>query len=752
MYRAAWCILVVLLSPYPRLGRAGQAVLEYPTAMLDLYDADRSCWKGMDALGSFPVAVVPERWLVGPPLSEDSAVTFPTDHWVDLAFSGEIVAGDGNDITLVETGRAGEQALVFVTDGAEQEYLLTKLVVEYVMKQELTRFGIDLDGLRLPFVPRAVRVVAVDRGGQSPGFDLCHVQARVSHACGTRACSPNPISGSVGVSGDIELGWSPGCSADGHVVYFSEIASDVRSGSAAVRYPAQPPDANTFQPTELRLGETYYWRVDEIAAGDPNRVRPGDVWSFTVADRLVIDDFESYDQGEHFLYDVWHARGLASVSIEQRFMLSCVQSMGLWYHYEVGFTSEALRIFEEPQDWTRIGAAALQLMLHGEYDNATTGQMYIIIGDGEREQQIPYSGDMAALGEMQWFPWRIPLADFNEVDVAHVTTIAIGLHLETTDPEPSGRGKLYIDDIALYPALCLEDNRPLSDVTADCVVDYRDLDRMALDWLDDRMRVHPVAAPNEPILWYPFDGNADDIAGSAHGHTQGRFNYAPGVYGQAIHFANQGDTVSVPEALAVFGRAREAITIAFWQKGDDSSHLNDTICCSNYVYGQSNPAIAIHLGCWRGPGRYRWDCGSPWSFENRLAGVHRDKSDWTGRWNHWAFTKDVRVGPVGRKGRMEIYLNGVLYDSRERTDTPITDITSFEIGSGWYGHYDGLIDDFQIYDYALSPAEIAYVATDGFGVFHHRPASKADLDGNDEVDLHDFAVLASEWLEDQLWP
>ena len=66
---------------------------------------------------------------------------------------------------------------------------------------------------------------------------------------------------------------------------------------------------------------------------------------------------------------------------------------------------------------------------------------------------------------------------------------------------------------------------------------------------------------------------------------------------------------------------------------------------------------------------------------------------------------------------MEIYLNGELYDRLTGTDTPITGITSFEIGSGWYGHYDGLIDDVQIYDYALSAAEIAYVATDGAGVF-----------------------------------
>ncbi len=247
---------------------------------------------------------------------------------------------------------------------------------------------------------------------------------------------------------------------------------------------------------------------------------------------------------------------------------------------------------------------------------------------------------------------------------------------------------------------------------------------------------------------------------------EGRVNYVPGVYGQAIRFMNQGDRVTIPQAARVFGRLREAITITFWQFGDDSAHLSDTICCSDYTYGQSNPAIAIHLGCWRHPGHYRWDCGRPWSFENRVAGRHRDKSEWTGGWNHWAFTKDVRwrgrpaLASAGTEqgqdgfatGRMEIYLNGELYDRLTGTDTPITDITSFEIGSGWYGDYDGRIDDFQIFDYALSPAEIAYVATRGTGVFGHYPSSPADLDASDVVDLHDFSILATEWLHDGLWP
>jgi fumarate reductase flavoprotein subunit len=98
-----------------------------------------------------------------------------------------------------------------------------------------------------------------------------------------------------------------------------------------------------------------------------------------------------------------------------------------------------------------------------------------------------------------------------------------------------------------------------------------------------------------------------------------------------------------------------------------------------------------------------------------------------------------------------IKVNGSFQVVGEGTDAPITGVTSFVIGSGWYGGYDGLIDDVQIYNYALSAAEVAYVATDGAGLFES-PASAADLNADGEVDFRDLATLAAEWLQDELWP
>jgi len=377
---------------------------------------------------------------------------------------------------------------------------------------------------------------------------------------------------------------------------------------------------------------------------------------------------------------------------------TCDLSMDFDYYCDAISWPYVFRQFDFAQDWTQVGAKVLQILLRGSPPEPKSGEMYIGLTDGVHGQIVSYTGPGDLSLDKDPYTWRIMLDDFNNVDLAHVRGVGIGVRpksvpvdqsLSTSQksglgtpmvgpapdpPIPSGEasppagisydprrgvmgqmssvpnplfcdfsGIIRIADISLHPALCLKDRRPTADLNGDCAVDYRDMERMAADWLRTRVRSYAVAEPNDPVLWYTFDGHANDSAGTAHGQVRGRATYAPGAYGQAIHLAYQGDAVTIPDAASVFAGITEAITIAFWQYGDDSSHLNDTICCSNYEYGKSNPAISIHLGCWQNPGQYRWDCGSPWSIDNRLAGRHRDKKEWTGRWNHWVFTKQLSV-------------------------------------------------------------------------------------------------------------
>lgn len=374
--------------------------------------------------------------------------------------------------------------------------------------------------------------------------------------------------------------------------------------------------------------------------------------------------------------------------------------------------------------------------------------MYLVLDDEDSETIVTYPGDANDLQKEAWQVWRIELSELNDpnLNLSHITSIALGFCAETDKPLSTGSGTVYFDDIRLYSSRCLEENRVEADLDGDCIVDFKDLQAMTHSWLDRGYNVYSVTAPKDPILWYQFDGNTDDSAGSFNGRLRGNPAYSQGVYGQAIRFDGFKDAVEITEAAGLFSKVVTGITIAFWQYGNDSAHHSDTLCCSSFIYGLDDPAVAINLGCWRPPGRYNWDCGQPWSFDNRLSGNHRYPSEWSGRWNHWAFTKDVQCGT------MQIFFNGLLYDSRTGADSPISGITSFEIGSGWYGGYDGLIDDFRIYNYALSESEIAYVATNGTGIFERPLMTPADLNDDNRIDFSDFALLADLWLENQFWP
>ena len=746
---AVAAVFLVFLFGSP--ARAEDGAFEYPCYLIDAFDADNSCWEGMDAEGNYrgPIRVVPEQWLVGPPPSEKSGVTLPPDHWVDLQFRGRIVDGPGKDIYLIELGPVSEQALIFITDGADQEYLLGKVTSGSIGDGvDPTEIGIDIIDINLPFEPCAVRILGLDNGGEAPGFDIASVRARISTECGQSACWPIPVNGAENMPTDVKLSWSPGQNAQKHVIYFGDNLSDVAVDADPVSAPPQPQDANTFDPCGLELGKTYYWRIDEV---NDTRIEPGCIWSFTTTDHHVVDDFDHYNLLDHNdpnhinFYDFWKQARL--YLYEYKAHECSKKSMGFEYYYSQYSVSEAIRLFDPAQDWTAAGEKVLELYFHGLALN-NPAQMYLVLNDEDTETIVSYPGDANDVLKESWQVWRIELSELNDpnLNLSHVTSLALGFCAEAGQPYSSGYGTVYFDDICLYSSRCLPENQPEADFDGDCIVDLKDLEEMAFCWLDRGTHMYSVTTPKSPVAWYTFDGDADDRSGSAHGQLRGKPIYTQGVLGQAIRFDGYNDAMEITNVSGLFSKIVTGITITFWQYGADSTHLSDTVCCSNFSNGLDDPAIAINLGCWSAPGQYNWDCGQPWSFDSRLAGNHRYPSEWSGRWNHWAFTKDVQTG------MMQIFLNGLLFDSRTGADSPISGITSFEIGAGWYGGYDGLIDDFRIYNYPLSQSEVAYVATNGTGILEQPLLIPADLNKDDQIDFSDFAVLADQWLDNKRWP
>jgi hypothetical protein len=81
------------------------------------------------------------------------------------------------------------------------------------------------------------------------------------------------------------------------------------------------------------------------------------------------------------------------------------------------------------------------------------------------------------------------------------------------------------------------------------------------------------------------------------------------------------------------------------------------------------------------------------------------------------------------------------------------------IGGRWDDDDDdnrfvGEIDDVRVYDYGLSQAEVAWIATEGSGVFLLTSEANFQPDAPDPevINFRDFAKLFDYWGDEQLWP
>jgi len=262
------------------------------------------------------------------------------------------------------------------------------------------------------------------------------------------------------------LGWVPGVYAASHDVYFG---TDPNAVNDANNVPGMWPqfkgsqDPCSYYPEPLELGKTYYWRIDEVNELDPNSPWKGIVWEFTVADYIVVDDFESYndipdgEQGSNLVYNTWmDGFGNPSVngsaigyvtgfSLETEKVHGGAQSVPLAYSNTNATYSEATINIEDlaiGTDWTTDDFKVLSLWFYGGPFNSSTEQMYLKLND----IQVIYDGEPDYLQQAAWQEWNIDLADFG-IDLGHVTTLSIGFERIGT---AGGFGTVLFDDIRLY--------------------------------------------------------------------------------------------------------------------------------------------------------------------------------------------------------------------------------------------------------------------------------------------------------------
>jgi hypothetical protein len=283
------------------------------------------------------------------------------------------------------------------------------------------------------------------------------------------AWNPMPINGSTSYIDDaVPLSWSPGDSASQHDVYFGtdKNAMDNADSSDTTAIYRGRQNAATYTPPEGVEwgGGPYYWRIDEVHTD--GSISKGRIWSFTVADFIPIDDFESYtddDAAGEAIWQTWidgfgtmdngsQVGYLLPPYAEDTIVHGGSQSMPLIYDNQTSATnSEVTLTLAERRDWTEQDVVQLSLWFRGAVDNAAE-PLYVSIANSAGDPAVAAHENPNAATTTTWTQWRIPLQTFADrgINLANVDKIAIGLGSTSGMAAAGGTGTIYIDDIALY--------------------------------------------------------------------------------------------------------------------------------------------------------------------------------------------------------------------------------------------------------------------------------------------------------------
>ncbi len=274
-----------------------------------------------------------------------------------------------------------------------------------------------------------------------------------------RAYSPYPANGAADTLQDLVLTWKAGNKAQQHEVYFGDDAEAVAAADATSPLFMNRQSGTSYDVGELEWGKTFYWRVDEINEGDPESPWVGHVWSFSTADFIPVDDFESYTDNIEAGEAIWQTwvdgltNGTGSIVgyfeapfAEQTIVHGGGQSMPLDYNnIDPPYYSEAELELAPVQNWTVAGLTDLTLYIRGQASN-DPDTLYVAVQDSSNKIAVAVNPDPAVVTVATWTEWKIPLADLAGVNLSKVKKLYIGVG-DRNSPTPDGAGLIFVDDI-----------------------------------------------------------------------------------------------------------------------------------------------------------------------------------------------------------------------------------------------------------------------------------------------------------------
>jgi hypothetical protein len=222
-----------------------------------------------------------------------------------------------------------------------------------------------------------------------------------------------------------------------------------------------------------------------------------------------------------------------------------------------------------------------------------------------------------------------------------------------------------------------------------------------------------VPPPSDLTAWYRGEGDASDAQGGSTGTPKNGTEFAPGKVGQAFSFDGVDDFVEIPHNRGRNNPPR--ITLTAWIKPDSVKAGSRIISKDSSATTCAPPTVNYSLevrGLQGNKADFFFTTGDKVLHE--LVGTSVIP---TGVFTHVAASYDGSTA--------KIYVNGVLENSLVVSGTSLAKSNAPTIiGSGGAGcrasnggqiEFDGLIDEVQIYNRALTDAEISAIVNSGNG-------------------------------------
>jgi len=540
---------------------------------------------------------------------------------------------------------------------------------------------VDFGGVSAKYVRITIKS---NWGGILPQYGLSEVRF---FQIPVRAREPQPASAATNVAMDTALSWRAGREAARHEVYLGTDPNVVRDATTPIKTVTQA--SCSLASLAAEYGKTYYWKVNEVNDSATPYSWNGDVWRFSTPQYATVDDFEAYNDTCNRIFFAWvdgyghsgsvdcgvapsggNGTGSAVGNMNPPFaeptiIQSGKQSMPMAYDNTGKSSSEAIRTFAVPQDWTVYGIKSLSLWFRGAAGNS--GQLYVKINN----TKVQYNGNADDIAKTAWIPWNIDLTKVAG-NLNGVTKLTIGV-------DGSGvKGMLYIDDIRLYPKTP-EYNTPTDPGSANL---------MAL---------------------YAFEGNAND--GSGHGLngaintgqlvTSGRTGGGTALQVTKAGYADLGN----PAALD-FGTGDWTVTAWYKTAMKGTGDANKGTIYAKGGDSTGGKRYALIMSETR-EGVVSLIC------DDDVTKVVVDSKSVTND-DQWHFVVGQREGTVIR-----IYIDWQLEGTNTVTaiynlsgtsqhNAYIGAITNHSTGS-LYKLYDGLIDDVRVYNRALTGGEVVWL-------------------------------------------